>query len=96
MAPIVVVHDSRIGDNACRREGREELANVQGRLAEEIPLLTFAIEAVNVENGWLAKETRNPGDRTVGDVADEDDIRGSERDVNKREERVKGRVKVLP
>ena len=56
----------------------------------------LAIEAVDVEDRGFSKEAGNPGNRAIGNIADEDYIRCGEGDVNQRQEGMEGSVEVLP
>src|SRR5207245_120587 len=96
MPPVIVLHRAGIGHHSRGRDRREQSAEIQRVAAEEAPFLAFAIEAVHVEHGRLPEEARNPGDRTVRDVADQDYLSCSERNVNQREKRMEGGVEVLP
>lgn len=93
--PVVFFHDAGIGEDSRGSEGGEKFAQIQRRAAEEVPFLAFAIETVDIEHGGLAKEARNPGQRAIGDVADQHDIGVCEGDMDDGEKCVKGRVQVF-
>ena len=71
MPPVVFFHDPRIGENSRGRDCGEKFAEVQRCAAEQVPFLAFAIETVDVEHRGLAEKARNPGERAIGDVADQ-------------------------
>ena len=54
--------------------------------AQALPLFALAVQPIDVEHYFLAEQTRDVGERAVGDVAQQHDIVVGEGDVQRREE----------
>src|SRR3954463_1151778 len=78
-----------------RREKRQQLAEIQVRRAEEIPLAPLSIKPVDIQKSRDPKYARDPCEWTVGHVADQADIGIAPDQVQHREERVKNRIKIF-
>jgi|HubBroStandDraft_6_1064221.scaffolds.fasta_scaffold165787_2 hypothetical protein len=95
MAPVVFFHNAGVGNDARGSERREELTQIQRRAADQVPFFALAIEAIDVQSGGLSDKARNPGNRTIGNVANENHVCFGEADMNQREERVEGSIEVF-
>jgi hypothetical protein len=85
----------RVGNNARGSECREKLTQIERGSADRVPFFALAIEAIDVKGGGLSNQPRNPGNRTVSNIANEDDVGVGEAHVNQRKERVEGGIEML-
>jgi ABC-2 type transport system permease protein len=68
---------------------------VQEHAPQQIPLFAFSIQSIHIEHHWLAEEAWYPGDRTVRNIAHQDDVGVGETHVQCRDECMKNGIEVL-